>query len=146
MRSPSLHRNLGASYLSLVHPSHQDSMAVWIHRQAAGSFGSLDLVPFEAAATESDWLKPGQFYLFRLDEVALVEVAPKFDNVALHVRPPFWRFVPEEVGGGLIFGIAAARYTPAIVGILELVAERFPKYLVGLITPGLYDRVNVSVG
>jgi hypothetical protein len=141
-----LARNLGASYLSLVYPSNEDSMAVWIHRQAAGIFGSLDLVPFENSEAEKFGLKPGQFYLFRMEDTALLPVEPNLDDVVRHTRPAFRRFTLGELGQGFVFAIVAQRYTQEIVGILEAAASKFQGYAVGLISPPLYDIANMSVG
>jgi hypothetical protein len=139
-----LHRTLGVWDVSLVYPIGRENVAVKIHNALSVKFGSLELVPYEGKVVEGG--RPGQFYLYRGEDLALVEVAPTIRDVAANWRPVFRRFQGTDLKGTMVFAIVAMGYTPEIMEILEAVATKFRRYSVGLIEPDLHEVANASVG
>ena len=143
-----LYQALGYSYYSLLYPASDAILASNIQRFASVHAGFIDLVPFSRHHAAEMGLKPDSFYLFRLEDVSLVEVEKNETSVIQNLEPVFLSLKPSDLTrqNGLVFGISVSQLTLEISSVLESVALKYPNMTVGFINKPLIGTVNVSVG
>ena len=142
-----LYEALGQSYFSLVYPASDAVLASNVQRFASISAGFIDLIPFAKQHASEIGIKEDSFYLFRLEDLALVEVQKNETDVLQNLRGLFVSLSEWDVTKtpGLVFAVTVNQLTINITSVLEAVATKHPSVKVGFATRALVDIVNISV-
>jgi hypothetical protein len=119
-----------------------------LHRFAGAFLGFVDLIPFSSQRAAALGLEPKQYYLFRLEDFALVPVQPLLPDLISNMAPNFEHLTPREVSHSrrTIFGITVDLMTEDVVETLAFLGSLKLNWSVGYLQSPLHNFVNISIG